>query len=226
VLLTALFNLPALGCALASLQHEEVLDCELHPLKALVFADAALAAVHISMAFYLQLRLVRGLRSSTGTEEQLSAKELLARAGHIVLYDVAFCLYFFVFVGAFALQCVGLTWISGCNAGTPLPAVAAGMLVAFALLASFFSFLWVCARMCEKCCGSLTSCLWGALGGGRGAARTVRATGAGLRAQIQQPLTASAPPAGQLAAPVQGVPVTWEHQQEQQHREPQQEHMG
>jgi len=144
-------------------------------MTAYCLANVALGFTHTGFACYLQRRLVSGLQdqalpgSATGhgqcqtlTEpggeagrpQMPSSGELMQRAGHILLYDVGFCLYVFVFIGALVLNCAGLGWASSCQ-GPPWPSVAGGLMLLFAFLAVSFGALWYCALACDSMCGFL-----------------------------------------------------------------------
>eukprot|EP00445_Apocalathium_hangoei_P005994 CAMPEP_0203856082 /NCGR_PEP_ID=MMETSP0359-20131031/9979_1 /ASSEMBLY_ACC=CAM_ASM_000338 /TAXON_ID=268821 /ORGANISM="Scrippsiella Hangoei, Strain SHTV-5" /LENGTH=362 /DNA_ID=CAMNT_0050772667 /DNA_START=43 /DNA_END=1131 /DNA_ORIENTATION=+ len=162
VLFTAFLCLPATICAAISMVDEEVTKCD----KAIAFcaANVALGVMHFGVALYLQIRLTHRLQkdgqltaSGSSTTDQaaqnLTAKELMERAGHIVLYDVVFCLYAFVFAGSFFFQFVGLSWISGCRISSSLPYIASTLLILFCMMAISFAFCWWFAMLCEDCCG-------------------------------------------------------------------------
>jgi len=162
--------IPAFACAAGSFADADIFGCSAHPLMVLCGADAALAVVNLGMALYLQNRLVHGLQpgilNTHGTEppavasgqaqQNLSSKELMARAGQVVLYDVGFCIYVFVFFGAFGLQCAGFGWIRGCDPSSPLPYIAATLHLLFTFMAVSFGFMWWFAMMCDDCCSGLT----------------------------------------------------------------------
>lgn len=124
----------------------------------LCLADVFFAAMHCGMALYLQRALVRGLQEEgqsaiAATSQQPTPKELMSRAGHILLHDVPFCLYVFAFIGAFCFNCVGFGWIGACKTGTALLSIAATLHTLFAMGAVNFVALWYCALACSDCCG-------------------------------------------------------------------------
>lgn len=167
VVLTAMINVPAAACAIAGLVSKEVQGCEVRPLTSLCAVDACLAILHICFAVYLQSRLFYGLqdreiamatrKSSAAPQANARASELMNYAGHLVLYDVGFCLYIFVFVFSIAFNCFSFSWIPMCNVGSPLPWICASLLVLFFIMATHFSCLWVCALSCQACCQSTSS---------------------------------------------------------------------
>mmetsp|Transcript_82706 Transcript_82706/g.184531 ORF Transcript_82706/g.184531 Transcript_82706/m.184531 type:complete len:349 (+) Transcript_82706:101-1147(+) len=170
VLMAGLMNVPAAVCSVLALTDEGVTGCTKHPLSAFCGVNCLLAIGHTAFALYLQRQLVRGLAVDplTGTTQsapssgvaptvvqELSAKELMSRAGHIVLYDVGFCFYVFVFGFSFIFQNIGFGWISGCRGvDSALPWFSAVLLLLFAFGAVGFAMLWYCALACDDCCGS------------------------------------------------------------------------
>uniref|UniRef100_A0A7S2HYK6 Uncharacterized protein n=1 Tax=Alexandrium andersonii TaxID=327968 RepID=A0A7S2HYK6_9DINO len=83
-----------------------------------------------------------------------TSKELMQRAGQILLYDIGFCVYVFVFIGAFAFNCAGMGWASECQ-GATLPNVSGAFMLLYAWLAVTFAVLWYCSMACDSFCGSL-----------------------------------------------------------------------
>jgi len=150
VLCAFIANLVALLCAGIGGVNEGVSDCS--NVQLLCFANVGLALVHTGFALYLQSRLVQGMAKAAPTAQGTS-KEIMTQAGHIMLYDVGFCLYLFVFVGSFGLNVVGMSWASACNSGTALPFLGALCMVMFALFVGFFSCFWFCFLACDDCCG-------------------------------------------------------------------------
>mmetsp|Transcript_94330 Transcript_94330/g.177510 ORF Transcript_94330/g.177510 Transcript_94330/m.177510 type:complete len:301 (+) Transcript_94330:101-1003(+) len=155
VLLNALVCLPAAVCAGVGLANEKVRDCD-SPLMMFCAADVVLGLIHFCFSLYIQGQIVKGfekepLSSGAGQGEAPSAKELMNRAGHLVCYDIGFCMYFFVFVGSFGLNCVGLSWTTDCG-GTAMPYVAASLLLMFAFMAVSFIYCWYCLLSCDECC--------------------------------------------------------------------------
>lgn len=156
VMLNLFVCLPAAVCAGVGLANQEVRDCD-SPLMMFCAADAALGVIHFCFSLYIQQQIVKGFESApltagTGSSEAPSAKELMNRAGHIVCYDVGFCLYVFVFVGSFGLNCVGLAWTTECGNGTAMPYVAASLLILFGFMAVSFIYCWYCLLSCDDCC--------------------------------------------------------------------------
>jgi hypothetical protein len=150
--LTNILCIIVLGCSGAGALNKDVSDCE-DPVMMLCFANVALAIVHGGFALYLQSRLLTGL-AKTGTAAS-SSKELMSQANHIMLYDIGFCLYVFVFFVSFGLNVVGLSWISDCSPSTPLPFIGALLLVLYAFGVVFFAVFWWFLMACDECCGGL-----------------------------------------------------------------------
>ncbi|CAK0895822.1 unnamed protein product [Prorocentrum cordatum] len=72
--------------------------------------------MHVGFALYLQQKLVAGLQRNAALGHQGStARQLMKEAGDIVLYDVGFCIYVFLFIAAFALQFWGLSVLGNCR---------------------------------------------------------------------------------------------------------------
>lgn len=160
-MLTTVLCLPAAMCAALSLADEEVVACDRG--QETSTANLALGVVHPLMALYLQTKLFHGLQQrdvpltaadgrDLAASEQTQARVLMERAGHVVLYDVLFCLYIFVFVGSFVFQLVALSWASSCGSSSPLPYAAATLLLLFGMMASCFGSCWWFAMLCGDCC--------------------------------------------------------------------------
>lgn len=167
ILLTSVICLPAAACAMGGLADKKVRECD-DPLLVLCVVDIALALLHVAFGCYLQSRLVEGLsRPDTGqaaplpgaaehgVTQQPTPKELMNRAGHIICYDIGFCIYMFFFIGSFLVNCIGPGFAATCKPDSPLPALCFSLLILFAVVAVSFAMLWYCVLACEDCCGSL-----------------------------------------------------------------------
>jgi hypothetical protein len=150
VLLTAIVNFLVLVCAGIGLADKDVPDCD-QPVLAMCGGNVVLAILHAGFAIYLQQRLVAGMASDRSMD--LQSRDLMKRAGEIVLYDVGFCIYIFIFIGSFGLNCVGIAWVSDCSLETPMPMVSAALLLLYAFGVGFFMVLWYCALACDTCMG-------------------------------------------------------------------------
>jgi hypothetical protein len=148
VLLTFIVCIIGLGCAGAGAINEGVKECS--KVQLLCFANVALTIIHAGFAIYLQSRLVSGMEKAGGTVS-MTGKEILNRAGHIVLYDVGFCVYVFVFIGSWGLNVIGMSWVSACNLDTPLPMFGALAMVLFGMGAVTFAFFFWCVAVCNDC---------------------------------------------------------------------------
>jgi len=109
--------------------------------------DIVLAIVHAAFAYYLQRQLVAGLQRRGWEEgQQKNHKDITKETWAIVKYDVGFCLYFFVFIGAFAFQCWAFTVINECDGSLAMIAVA--LMIVFSCLAWFYASCWTCGQCC------------------------------------------------------------------------------
>eukprot|EP00747_Dinoflagellata_sp_TGD_P032610 gnl/TRDRNA2_/TRDRNA2_136097_c0_seq1.p1 gnl/TRDRNA2_/TRDRNA2_136097_c0~~gnl/TRDRNA2_/TRDRNA2_136097_c0_seq1.p1 ORF type:complete len:313 (+),score=33.79 gnl/TRDRNA2_/TRDRNA2_136097_c0_seq1:87-941(+) len=131
--------------------NEKVRNCEAAPVMVFCLADCVFSVLHVLFAFYLQNRLVQAFRRDD-MQVQATPAQLMSQAGHIVLYDIGFCLYLFAFVGSFGFNCLGLKWTSDCP-GTSMPYIAGFLLILYAIGAVNFAFMWWCMLSCDDCCG-------------------------------------------------------------------------
>lgn len=152
VLLTAIVNCFVVLCAGIGTVNKDVSDCD-QPVMALCAGNVVLGIAHAAFAFYLQYRLVSGMASDRAAD--LQSHDLMKRAGEIVLYDVGFCLYIFVFIGSFGFNCVGIAWVSDCalEATQPFPLLSCVFLILYAIGVCCFMVLWYCALACDACLG-------------------------------------------------------------------------
>jgi hypothetical protein len=178
-------------------------------------ANIVLGPSHACFGVYLQRKLLFGLKENQGqvhsistgepeilqpSDEPPAPRELMSRAGQILLYDVGFCIYFFVFVGSFVLNCVGLAWTSDCPGGVGTTAGCSALLmVLFAIFAVGFTFLWYFALCCDDCCGGL-------FGRRRPAAQSNRGSNSGL-ARVIVGRSMNVPATHVMGAPVGGPPM-------------------
>eukprot|EP00929_Paragymnodinium_shiwhaense_P076810 TRINITY_DN39541_c0_g1_i2.p1 TRINITY_DN39541_c0_g1~~TRINITY_DN39541_c0_g1_i2.p1 ORF type:complete len:215 (-),score=40.61 TRINITY_DN39541_c0_g1_i2:200-844(-) len=149
VLLAAILGLPATLFGALAVTEPEASDCE-QPLLMVCGVNAVLGLLHPGMALYLQVRLLSGLDPAQLTSADLSAKELLNRAWHIVLYDVCFCFYIFAFFGGFFFNLWSFGAVSGCQ--STYIWLSSTLLLLFGLGALGFTFLWFLVMACEDCC--------------------------------------------------------------------------
>jgi len=139
VILTWLTMAVALGCSVGGF------SCEGSQAKLLCIVDIGISLVHAGFAYYLQWRLVTGLEKKGKSEGD--HKQIVKEAWEVIKYDVGFCLYFFVFIGAFAFNCQGLQWGQDCGS-TSLAYAAAGVMIAYGIGASCYAFCWYCGQCC------------------------------------------------------------------------------
>jgi len=207
VLLSSICTLLAAILALIGLIDKDLRACGL---TVICLANIVLGPSHACFAVYLQRKLVFGLRHDLGQsnsfgidepgavkphDEPPTSRELMSRAGQILLYDVAFCIYFFVFVGSFVLNCVGLSWTSDCLDGAGSTAgLSALLMVLFAIFTVGFTFLWYFALFCDDCCGGLT-------GGRRSGTQSSRGSNYGL-ARVIVGKSMNVPASHVMGAPV------------------------
>lgn len=119
--------------------------------KPFCLAMAIIGLVHAAFAFYLQRRLV----GSIGKENYKDMKflEIAGNARQIMLYDVAFCFYVFVFFGSFGYACAGIGDLGDC-VGTGPAWSAASILILYSLGVFFYAVCWY---GCQSCCGGVES---------------------------------------------------------------------
>lgn len=175
VIFAALINIPAAVVAALGVVDPEVADCEKHPLVIFCIVDIVLAVMHIAMALYIQYRLSFGLQEGVlnaktpmpgaqqtfqqavnpGQEQELSTRDLMQRAGEIIMYDVGFCLYVFAFIGAFVFNGLGMDWIRACNPDSAYPRAAGVLHLFFLVGALFIAGVWLSFLFCQACCDCL-----------------------------------------------------------------------
>merc|ERR1719387_1925448 len=98
----------------------------------------------------MQYKLVEGL--SDVDAAQITPKEVMNRAGHIMLYDIGFCLYVFVFCFCMAWNCMGSGWAGNCKTQTGWPGLAALMGILFCVLTVMLLVWWYFMLCLEDCC--------------------------------------------------------------------------
>mmetsp|Transcript_93766 Transcript_93766/g.205214 ORF Transcript_93766/g.205214 Transcript_93766/m.205214 type:complete len:227 (-) Transcript_93766:472-1152(-) len=130
-------------------------DCD-EP-KVPCIANCGLALIHIAFAFYIQRRLVGALTKEPTT---MTHNEIAAKAREVMMYDVGFCLYFFVFIGSFGYNCSVFDALSECEGTGP-----AWTAAAFMLLYGFGVWNYaLCWYGCQCCCGTFESARSQAMG--------------------------------------------------------------
>jgi len=106
-------------------------------------AAVGMAVLHACFVFYLQRRIISGLKAKGVSPS--SNKDLASEAGQIILYDVGFCLYIFAFFGCFGFCFYGLMLLS-CGGGLGYAAV--GLLIFFHMTAPGYGMCWYCGQCC------------------------------------------------------------------------------
>eukprot|EP00928_Gymnodinium_smaydae_P010879 TRINITY_DN1409_c0_g1_i1.p1 TRINITY_DN1409_c0_g1~~TRINITY_DN1409_c0_g1_i1.p1 ORF type:complete len:384 (-),score=54.62 TRINITY_DN1409_c0_g1_i1:221-1372(-) len=159
VFITAAVCLPASLCAVLAVGNEEIRACEGKLVVILCAANLSIGILNVCFTLYLQRRLVFGIQQEEavhGSTAELTSKELLNRAGHIMIYDIGFCLYFFVYLGSFILNIMGKAWIAKCvvdtGLTTSLPDWSSSLMIGWSVVAVFFAFLWYFALTCDDAC--------------------------------------------------------------------------
>jgi len=113
-------------------------------LQLFCLVDLGLALVHAVFAFYIQRRLVAAI-GKTG-KASMTSDEIATQAKELVKYDVGFCLYVFVFIGAFAYNCYGVSSLGCSKTGYQRAAVA--LMIIYGIGAWHFGFCWFCGQCC------------------------------------------------------------------------------
>eukprot|EP00429_Kryptoperidinium_foliaceum_P052801 CAMPEP_0176092144 /NCGR_PEP_ID=MMETSP0120_2-20121206/46157_1 /TAXON_ID=160619 /ORGANISM="Kryptoperidinium foliaceum, Strain CCMP 1326" /LENGTH=237 /DNA_ID=CAMNT_0017426047 /DNA_START=243 /DNA_END=956 /DNA_ORIENTATION=- len=116
---------------------------------------AGLAVIHASFAVYLQRAIVRGIEKEG--KEVSSHKERAKQVVHILLYDVGFCIYMFIYIGSWGYSFYALVSLS-CpdgSGGEDVEGAGVGGTIA-AVLLIFFEFCavsYLCAWYSCQCVG-------------------------------------------------------------------------
>jgi len=125
-------------------------DCESS--KVLCIVMMGIAAVHAGFAFYIQRRLVAEIAKEDS--KNMTSTEIVAKAKHVMLYDVIFCLYSPFFLGAWAYVCYSFAAFESCKEFTGPAWGAAALLVCYGFVASNYLAWWFC---CQCCCATAES---------------------------------------------------------------------
>jgi hypothetical protein len=143
------FALAASGWGLVNLN--ECDDDTKGKLALFCIADCALALVHSGMAYYMQRQIVAGLGGKD--YKSMTAKEIQAEAGRILLYDVPVCLYFFLANAAWAMNLWGLT-LGSCGSVQPQFGAAA-LMICWGCCAGGYLVCWYCCQCCQGTVSSI-----------------------------------------------------------------------
>eukprot|EP00928_Gymnodinium_smaydae_P009804 TRINITY_DN13676_c0_g1_i1.p1 TRINITY_DN13676_c0_g1~~TRINITY_DN13676_c0_g1_i1.p1 ORF type:complete len:261 (+),score=10.40 TRINITY_DN13676_c0_g1_i1:51-833(+) len=192
VLLSVVFGVPTIFHALRGLVtgYETTEDCG-HD-QWLSISYTIFGFLHIAFSLYLQNRLVVGVVASAEETPLDADVDLSKRASAIVLYDLGFCTYFFVFGASVCLSWWG--WVSQnseCASYTP-----SVLLILYGFFAGTFAFCWL---LLVTCCG-LAKQIYGEIDSATGSAvaRVYAATGqkgtqASTTVESEIPLAKGAP---------------------------------
>jgi len=165
VILATAITMPAALCGFAAVGNKDLQDCTNSGATTYCLLAGFLGLIHTTFSFYIQSRLVHGLAhqellKSDGDRDPnkpVNADDLIKEAGHIVLYDVGFCLYLFVFVGSFFYSCSAPSTLDECEPGVPTAAnAAAGLLIFFAIFVGCFGSCGLCVLGCDSCVGHIS----------------------------------------------------------------------
>lgn len=157
--------------AAMGLADEEVRACPNAPIVTICGANAFLSVVHVGFAFYVQRRLIRGIRSSLivshGTlsprgsydgssassgesdGEAETASDLMKNAAEIVKWDIGFCLYVFFFFAAWFFN-VYMANASHTCGNLSWPAWSTWLMNAFAFWGLLYAIFWYVALSCDS----------------------------------------------------------------------------
>mmetsp|Transcript_121880 Transcript_121880/g.235091 ORF Transcript_121880/g.235091 Transcript_121880/m.235091 type:complete len:215 (-) Transcript_121880:13-657(-) len=106
-----------------------------------------LAVMHSFMAYYTQMRIHQNVcKSGSAFSGQAVAKE----ASKLMMYDIGFCIYVFVFVGSWGYACFALS--TGCDVGTDDKAMmtflSALVLIIWGVCAVQYAICWYFGNCC------------------------------------------------------------------------------
>eukprot|EP00746_Dinoflagellata_sp_MGD_P007779 gnl/MRDRNA2_/MRDRNA2_115468_c0_seq1.p1 gnl/MRDRNA2_/MRDRNA2_115468_c0~~gnl/MRDRNA2_/MRDRNA2_115468_c0_seq1.p1 ORF type:complete len:320 (-),score=57.03 gnl/MRDRNA2_/MRDRNA2_115468_c0_seq1:108-1067(-) len=154
VAFSGIMNILVLAFAALALTDPSVKECS-SPVFLFVLVDAGLAVLNIIFAFHAQNRLMNGM--SDADLNQLTAGDIMARAWHLIVYDVGFCLYFFTFIGCMIWNVFGSSWTGQCNMDTSWASLCSVLGLMFVFLTIGLLFMYWFVLSCEDCCGGGSS---------------------------------------------------------------------
>jgi len=137
------------------------------------FVNIALGIVHFAMSRYMQWRIKQKISADLERDienEDIPHANIAAAARHIFMYDIGFCLYFFVFFGSLGYNIYGIGAVGNCTPDADYGWAAATMMILYGFGCSFYFFCWYCM---QACCGSASKLKTKATGGGQPAAVAV-----------------------------------------------------
>lgn len=150
VAFSGIMNVLVLAFAALALTDPSVKECA-SPVFMFVLVDCVLAVINIIFAFHAQNRLIAGMSDADLT--QLTAGDIMDRGWHIIVYDVGFCLYFFVFIGCMIWNIMGSGWTGECKMDSGWASLCAVLGILFVFLTIMLILLYWMALSCEECCG-------------------------------------------------------------------------
>eukprot|EP00445_Apocalathium_hangoei_P003962 CAMPEP_0203863388 /NCGR_PEP_ID=MMETSP0359-20131031/14133_1 /ASSEMBLY_ACC=CAM_ASM_000338 /TAXON_ID=268821 /ORGANISM="Scrippsiella Hangoei, Strain SHTV-5" /LENGTH=214 /DNA_ID=CAMNT_0050780917 /DNA_START=76 /DNA_END=720 /DNA_ORIENTATION=+ len=116
--------------------------------KPVCYVDIALAVLHTCFAYYIQRRLVSALGDVPPST--MSHSEIAAKARHVMMYDIGFCLYFFIFGASFFYNCTVFDSFRNCESTGPAW-IAAALMIFYGF--GIFNYV-ICWFACQCCCGA------------------------------------------------------------------------
>jgi hypothetical protein len=116
--------------------------------KMFCYINIGLGVVHAVMAYYVQWRILKQVRDAGGDPGHASQREVAQAAKHVALYDIAFCLYIFAFLGSFGYNCYGLSTLEECE-GTGGGWSAGAVMILYGFFVGNYFFCFYCC----SCCG-------------------------------------------------------------------------
>lgn len=233
VMFSATLNVLVLAFAALALTDPSVKECD-SPVFMFVLLSALLAVCHIMFAFHAQSKLTEGMNDLDAS--QMSSREIMDRGWRIMVYDVGFCLYFFVFWFSLVWNIMGISWVGGCpDIDSPFANLCAVFEVLFSFLTLWLLFLYWFALQCDECCGG---CGWGKKTPAQGSShqgfimRMLLGSPSRRQAPVRQPPQVQPQTvAGTVVQPQpmqygQAAPQQQPQQQQPQQQQPQQQSMG
>jgi len=118
--------------------------------KNYAYINFGLCVVHMCASLYIQRRIISAIQKAGGDIENFSARDITNGAMEVAKYDIGFCLYVFVFIGAGAWNCVGLKDFKSCE-GTGMSWAGGAVKIMYAFLTWNYFFCWYGVKLC---CGA------------------------------------------------------------------------
>lgn len=123
------------------------------------FVNIALGVAHFVMSRYVQWRIKQKINAEMGGTAENDVLEnadiphaqIAQAARHIFMYDIGFCLYFFVFFGSLGYNLYSIGTVGNCTPDADWGWTAATMMILYGFGCSFYFFCWYCM---QACCGA------------------------------------------------------------------------